>query len=66
MLYIFQPCSKAFTGVFILKNHYQMKPPNVALTSFYHSAQELRVAYFCQPHKMYTLWSLATVKIFRL
>ena len=40
----------------------KIEPLNVAFISFYLSAPELRVAYFCQPYKMYILWSLAAPK----
>ena len=43
----------------------KIEPPNVAFTSFSLSAPELRVAYFCQPYKMYIFWSLAAPKTCR-
>ena len=48
-----------------LENHYQIEPLNVAFASAYLSAPELRVAYFCQPYKMYIFWSLAAPKTCR-
>lgn len=67
VLCIFQTCSKLSLMYScwktILRN--QIEPPNVALTFFQHYAQELEVAYFCQPHKIHTLWFPTTLKIFK-
>jgi len=48
--------------VYSARKTIKIEPLNVAFISFYLSAPELRVAYFCQSYKMYILWSLAAPK----